>query len=376
MEKQISLILVILAFHSLALAQGSVYKNGNYVRISDTDSIQTQLLAAGQTVEMFGWLGNDFFSAAELLSIDGYISDDAIVAGRRITIRGTIGDLLLGAAETLIIDGDINGDVFIAGREIRITDKARIRGNAHIAAGAFIFEGGRVDGILRAAGNYLEMNGAIHNKADLYGHRFTFGPDYYAEFGTDITSDEQIHRENLGHIPDNLNITLRKPDIWPVILFKIGLYLALLITGLVLIRIFQQTTIDMYRFSTERIWKNTGVGFLAFLIVPFAILLLLILVLTIPLSLILMLLYALALLVSYLLVAVILGVMSILYFRDEAAASTYYWGLMLGMVYIAILVNLPFVGWLFNALLLFFGLGSLVYYIWRMSSLGSSTETS
>lgn len=368
MKKLIITLSISLAFQGFAMAQGSTYKSGEYVRISSADSIQTQLLATGEAVEMFGWLGNDLFSAAEILSIDGAITDDALVAGRRITVRGTIGDLLMGAADSFLIDGEIDGDIFIAGREVRITENARILGNAYIAASSLNIDGGNINGQLTAVANSMNINGIINNKADLYGRNFTFGPNYHAEYGTDITSNREIHRENLGDIPANLNITVSESEIWRVILFKVGLYISLLITGLVLIRIFEKNAVDLFRFSTERLWKNTGIGFLAFLAVPLAAFILFILVVTIPLSLILILLYGLALLTGYLLVAMILGVMSILYFRDEANASTYYWGLALGIIYIAIMVNLPFIGWLFHALLLFFGLGSIVYYIWKMRS--------
>lgn len=369
MKKLLTIILLTLLSNSLVAAQGSVYKSGEFIHVSKTDSIQTQLMAAGQTIEVYGWLGNDLFSAAELLNIDGIISDDAILVGRRITVRGTIGDLLMGAAETIVIDGKINGDIFVAGREIRITDNARIKGNAHIAAASLQFHGGTINGKLMATADNMDLNGTVTNKTQLWGHNFTFGSDYQSDYGTDITSDEQVYRENLGHIPNNLSITINKPSFWPVILFKIGLYLSFLLTGLVLIRLFQQTSFDLYRFSTERFLKSTGIGLLTFIIVPLVILLLSILVLTIPLSIILISLYGLALFFSYLLVAMILGVMSINYFKDELTTSTYYWGLALGMIVVAILVNLPFIGWFFHALLLFFGLGSLAYYIWMRRNL-------
>ena len=372
MKKLIGFFTILIAYQGCLFAQGSTYKAGEFIQIAGSDSIQSQVLAAGQTIDMLGWLGNDFFAAAELLTIDGTVTDDAIVAGRRITVRGTVGDLLMGAGETILIDGVIDGDLFAAGREVRIVEGARIRGNAFIAAASVLFEGGTIDGVLRAAGEELQMNGAVDSRADLYGHEFTFGPDYMAANGTNITSDQPVYRENLGHIPENLNIVINEPDILPVILFKAGFYISMLLTGLVLLRIFQQTAIDMQRFATERFWKNTGIGLLAFLLVPFSVLVLIFLVFTIPLSIILALLYGLSLLAGYLLVAMILGVMSIFYFRPDVGVSAYYWGLALGMLYIAILVNLPFIGWFLNAILLFFGLGSLVYYLWHLSRSGET----
>lgn len=172
-----------------------------------------------------------------------------------------------------------------------------------------------------------------------------------------------MYRENLGYVPDNLSITINEPRFWPLILFKVGLYLSFLITGLVLIRLFQQTSSDLYRFSTERFFKNSGIGLLTFIAVPLIILLLFVLVLTIPLSIILILLYGVALFFSYLLVAMILGVMSIQYFQDEATTSTYYWGLSLGMIELLYSSTCPSsVG---SSMPYFF---SLVWEAWRTTS--------
>lgn len=376
MKKLLAVFTIAIGVQSLAMAQGSEYKAGDYIRITATDSLQTQLLAAGETVEIFGWLGNDLFSFADFITIDGIIEDDALVAAQNIIIRGTVKDMVAAAGETIIVDSNIEGDLFVAAREVRITDNAQIQGNAYIAAASIIFEGGTFEGILRAAGGSVKMNGTVNNKVIIYSSDVAFGNDYTAEFGTDIYSDETVYRENLGHIPANLSINVEERSVIPLIFFKIGFYISLLITGLVLIRIFQQTTIDIFRFSTEQIAKNTAVGLLTFIIVPVAVLILIVLVLTIPLSVILILTYGLALFISYLLVAMVLGVMSILYFQEETSPSTYYWGLLLGMVYIGILVNLPFIGWLFQVLLLFFGLGSLVYYIWMMSMINPSMKNS
>ncbi|MGK7369087.1 MAG: hypothetical protein ACNS64_02635, partial [Candidatus Halalkalibacterium sp. M3_1C_030] len=203
---------------------------------------------------------------------------------------------------------------------------------------------------------------------ELYSNDVTFGNNYSASFGTTITSDETIYRENLGVVPTDLTLTVERDPIIFIIGIKILFYLSVLITGLILLRIFQNTAIDIHRFATEKFWKNTGVGFIAFIGIPLAILLLMLPVITIPLSLILLLVYVLALFTGYLLVALTLGVMGIMYFRKEPEISTYYWGLALGMIIIAILTNLPFIGFILNAVLLFFGLGSLTYYIWMVSA--------
>jgi len=350
----------------ITFGQGSVYKYGSTVRINTEDSLSSNVFASGQFIEMMGYIDNDFFAASRHLLINGTITDDVMAAAQMLSVRGSIDEMLIGAGETVVIDGVIGGDTFIAGREIRIAENARIRGNVALAANTVVLEGGNIDGWLRVAAEHINLNGSINNYVELYSSNVNFGPNYSATYSTTITTDEPIYRENLGNTPENLTIMVKKEPFLPVLLFKVWFYLSMLITGLVLIRVFQQTSVDLYRFSTERLFKNTGVGLLTFIMVPLTIVVMLFLVVTIPLSIILSLLYGLALFVSYLLVAMTLGVLAITYFKEEST-SVYYWGLALGIVLIAIFANIPFIGWIVNLLLLFFGLGTLTFYIWTMS---------
>jgi hypothetical protein len=366
----ISLSLIV--FTGDILAQGSTYHAGEIVRISEKDSIFTQTFATGETIEMFGWIGNDLVSASESLIIEGEIMDDAIIAGGNLTLRGTVHDLLAAAGETIVIDGQVFGDVFAAGATIRITDNAVIKGNAHLAGQRIIFDNGIIEGYLKVAGSELELNGMVQQKTEIYGHNIKFGPQYNATLGTDIYTDRAVYPENFVNPPGNLNIYETEQDVLGIILFNGALYLSLFITGVLLISIFKNTSRDLYRFSTEQFWKNTGVGFLTFLFYPMVVVLLAILVLTIPISILLLLLYGLILLFGYLLVALVIGVSSFQFLKKSDSEINYYWGLFVGMILLAIIVNLPFLGWLFHSVFIFFGLGSMILYLWEMKNLSTS----
>ncbi|WP_290875606.1 polymer-forming cytoskeletal protein [Gracilimonas sp.] len=365
----IFIVLLLTLMTSETRGQGSAYRSAEIVRISESDSIQTQLFATGDVIEVFGWLGNDFISASESLIITGEIMDDAIVVGEKVMMLGTIYDLFAGAGELVVIDGLIHGDVFAAGATIRITENALIKGNANLAGQRILFEGGMIEGNLKAAGNQLELNGAVQKKVELYSHKINFGPNYIADLGTDIYSDRPVYHENLGTLPENLYINVKSPDILELLIFKSGLYLSLFITGLVLIRIFSKTSKDIYKFSIEQFWKNTGVGLLTFLVYPLILIVLALLIFTLPISFLLLLLYGFLLLIGYLLVAMVLGVSSLRFLKKESQETSYYWGLFIGMILVAIIVNLPFLGWLFHAIFIFFGLGSLILYIWNIRTL-------
>ncbi|MDZ7691123.1 MAG: hypothetical protein U5K69_08300 [Balneolaceae bacterium] len=348
------------------MAQQSTYRAESIVRIDSQDTLSNNVILTGRTVEIMGYLNNDLFSASRHFLLNGRVNDDAIVTGQMVSIYGHIGDMLMTAGETVVIDGTIDGDLFAAGREVRVTSRAQIGGNAFVAGGTVSLEGGQIGGMLRVAGGEIMLNGSVNNSVEIYSNDVTFGENYQSTYSTTIHSSEPIHRESLGAIPGDLIIDTKEPDLIGIILFQFWFFLSVLITGLILIRLFQKTAIDMSKFATEGFWRNTGLGLLTIIAMPIAILLLAILILTIPLSILLVLTFVLALFAGYILVAITLGVMSILLFTDTAEPSSYYWGLGLGMIYVAILTNLPFIGGILNVILLLFGLGSLVHYIWRM----------
>ena len=353
---------------SQLFAQAGMYY-GDIINIPASDSIQTQVMAARKSIEVLGWLGNDLITASDVFNMNGYISDDVLSIGNQLYVRGTIADMFAAAGETIVIDGNILGDVFVAGATIRITENADIHGNVYMAGQQIVFEGGNIEGNLTIAGNQLDLNGIVRKKTELYSYKVNFGPGYHSELGTNIYSNRPVYHKNIRNVPENLYISIEEPNIVRLLLFKGGIYLSLFVTGLILIGLFRKSSTDIYRFSIEHFWTNTGIGFITFIVYPIVLFVLVGLVVTIPLSLFLFFLYGMLLLIGYLLVALVLGVSSLRFFKFKLNDSSYYWGLLIGMILVAIIVNLPFLGWLFHAIFILFGLGSLTYYIWEMRTL-------
>lgn len=352
----------------LLVAQGSDYRFGTRVRVNKADTLNRNVMAAGQFVDIFGHLNDDLFAASRNLSIQGSVRDDAIVAARSVTLRGTVGDMLMAAGETVIIDGLVEGDLFVAANEVRIASNARIMGNMALAGNDITFEGATVDGWSRIAGNDIMINGTAKNFVELYGNSIAFGENYNPGSSTTISTPREITREEIPNAPEDLNIIVEEPDeAWgAALLFSIWFYVSMLIIGILLILVFPETTTDLYRFSAERYLRNTGTGLLLFIGIPIAVIILLILILTIPLSFVVMMLYALALFISFLLVATTLGTRSIRFFKSSEAYADYLWGVGLGMILIGILTALPYAGPFINLILLFFGLGTLMSYFWQL----------
>lgn len=357
--------LILFLIPTLIVAQGSSFKTGDLIRIDHHDTLSTQLISGGEWIEIYGHVQNDVYLAGRNIKMFGSTDDDAFLFGRSVEVSGIISDMLVSAGEIVRVEGNIGGDLFMAGKELRIMESAQITGHTFLAGENIRFDGEVLEGRVRLAGNSITVNGRFNRDVIIYSSDVIFGPEYSAVGGTKLVSKRSVYRENLGVIPPNLEIEIRQPKVLPALMFKVLFYLSLLVTGLVLLLLFRSTSIDMQRFSIDRFWKNTGVGVLTLLLTPFVILLLIIPVITIPLAGLTGLLFGFGLFVSYLLVAFIFGVQFLLWFQKEPSDSSLYLALAIGLLLIAILNNLPFVGWIFSILLLFFGLGSLMSYAWH-----------
>jgi cytoskeletal protein CcmA (bactofilin family) len=366
MKSRLFIFPLLLLLVQTAWAQPSRYQTQNVIRIAPGDTLYRNVMLSGESVEISGFLDNDLFAASRNFSMSGKTKDDAFVAAQILSVTGEVDDMLMAAGETVFIDGVVAGDLFVAGQEVVIGEHASIGGNAFIGGQSVTIEGGVIEGMLRIGGEQVRLNGMVNEATEIYSNDVTFGEAYQSIYGTTITSTETLYRENLGVIPPDLVLKTEDGNVAEMIFAQIGFYISVLLTGLILLWVFHNTAVDMTKYATERFWKNTGWGLLAFIGIPLSIVILAVLVITIPISILLGLAYLIALFISYLLVATALGVMSIVYVKGETTRSSYYYGLALGLIYIAILTNIPFIGGILNMLLLFFGLGSLTLYIWEL----------
>ena len=340
------------------LGQGSRFEAGDVFRLAENDTASQQLITAGEWIEIAGFAENDVYAAGSSITLMGMVGDDAVLAGETIRISGTVSDMLLSASESLVMDGSVRGDMFAAGEELRLTENTVIDGKLFLAGNDIKISGATVNGRTRIAANSVQLDGEFNDLVVIYSNDVVFGPDYRSLGDTKIVSNEELYRENLGVIPERLILEVKQPSLLPVVLFQAWFYLSMLVTGVVMIYLFKPVTGDLHRFATERFWKNTGIGFLLVILTPLMVILLMFPVITIPLALLICTLFTVSLYLSYLAVAMMLGLQFIQWYSKEMTRMTYYWSLAVGLVLIAIINNVPFIGPFFSALLLFFGAGS------------------
>ncbi len=342
------------------------YQGAETVRVAEGDTLQSDLFAGSRTVNIDGVVLGDVFAGCETISIGGTVTEDVVVSCREVTVRGKVGDQLISFSRSLRVDGEVDGDVIAFSGEVRIGPQAHIKGNLYVGTGKLWIEGGRIDGNIQGGVGEVHLNGEVGKSVSLKTPEFTFGPDYNAGEGTKLTLPYKPDRSKIKNLPANLEIVIKPPKKFYRSSFFYWSLVAAFITGLVLVVFFKNFLYDYLTFARQRLWQNTGVGFLAFVAMPVAVLILLLLVLTIPLGLILLAVYFILMYLSFVFSALFFGDMILKGLQKNGRQGHLILPLLLGIVVVALVPELPAIGWLFDVIFICFGMGSLVAYIWNM----------
>jgi hypothetical protein len=91
-----------------------------------------------------------------------------------------------------------------------------------------------------------------------------------------------------------------------------------------------------------------------------------VLIVTIPISLILLAAYLVVIYLSMAFSALFIGDYVLSFFRKEKANNGLFLSILIGVVLVSLLCHVPFVGGLFGFIIICFGMGSLVNYIWYL----------
>lgn len=363
--KNIIRVLLILCAATLQLTAAE-YRGAETVRVSAGDTLDTDLFAGSRTVDIEGFVNGDVYAGCKRITVRGEVAQDVLAGCETLEIQGKVGDMVIFFGSDLLVDGEIGGDLLAFGGKVRITERGIIKGNLILGAGELLLEGGRVDGYVRGGAGYARLDGTVGQYLEMEAGHVRFGTNYSAPGGTKLTLPKELDREKTGPLPDNLEIKIEKRRLFFQSLAFYWWLIALLITGILLVVLFKNFSRDYLTFAGKDLWKNLGAGFLALVVAPVAILILLLLVVTIPVGLILLALYLIVLYLSLIFTALFVGDYLWKLFQKESSGSSLVLPVVLGVILVVLIPKIPFIGWLVALAVICFGLGSFITYIWNL----------
>ncbi|MHC1721075.1 MAG: hypothetical protein AB9844_10510 [Clostridiaceae bacterium] len=340
-------------------------------------------LGANQTIDKTGFFSGD------LIQIDGTVEGTAFAFGQEIRINGTINGDLVTAGQNIYINGTVKGniyaagqnvnmaaqaaqDVFLAGQRIDVAKDALI-GRDLFVGGATILMNGAVQRDFAAGGQDISVGGIVSRDSKLDAQNITLsnganikGDLYYSSQNkANISSGAVVEGKTDWQYVKPVETVQNKTFVSSLTDVLWGIAGALLIWFLV--RIWRPEfwtnnaiTID------EKPLKSIGTGILALIVTPVLAILLLITVVGIPLGIILGLVYGVAIYLSKIVVAAFIGYWLSKRFK-WAEMHKGIWGVLLGLIILAVLTNIQYIDFISWLLIVFAGLGTLVLTNYRPS---------
>jgi cytoskeletal protein CcmA (bactofilin family)/anti-sigma factor RsiW len=319
--------------------------------------------------------------AGDSVTVDGTVTGNLFAAGHRVIVRGTVKGDLLAVAERVEIEGTVEGNVFAGGSTVIV--RGSVGRSLHCAAADTI----RVDPSGRVDGDTVGFAGTI----DLDGH---VGRDVVAHAGLMNVRGgvgrnlsvraRHLRLEAAAKVGGNLVARVRDAAavqvdegasvagktetrllpreksryarvafyvwklIWLAAAFLVGLALHALLPGLFPARLPASATLLL----------AAGLGFGALVVVPAAALLLMLTLIGLPAGLLVLGLWLAGLYLAQILVATVIGRGFLQ--RVDAPPASMASVLLVGLVCVAVSVNLPYVGGLLRFVVIVLGLGLAV----------------
>ena len=363
-------LLALMLFASPAAA--AEFRTDETVRIGADETIDGDLFVGGTTIIIEGTVNGDVFAAGTTITIRGTINGSVNAAGTRIEIEGPIERGVRVAGQEIVIAAPVGGDVILLGQTAEVTGAGRVGGDVLFGVSEITLAG-NVGRRVSGGAETLRLAAAVGQGVDVGVN------DLVVEPSARINGDLRYRSNNEAQVaagtvtgqvlrqaaPTDFSVdaggaardTIRGSVARIVVLALLGLLLLVAARGWM-----ERATTQMMRRPVASLLMGVLVGIAtvpAIIIVGGIVLVIFGVVFgaggvlaTIPLPLAGLGLYALALYISPVFVALLIG--RLLMGRFSA---TGFLALVVGLIVLAVLGVIPYVGWAITGLATVLGLG-------------------
>ena len=302
-------------------------------------------------------------------------------SGAIVVDRGETVDGIDGVAGTIVVRGTVEGDLSAAAGSVRVAEAGRVAGDVRVAAGTVavagtvggnveagagsfeLTDGGRIDGTLDVGAGSITVDGVVGGDVRAAADSVVLGPNAVVdgEFRYDAeTFSESPDASVAGGVVEDPGLRgdagiAFGPDLvpsWVGPAYGAAVTLAL---GAVLLFAFPRFSRGVADGVGADPLVSVGVGLLALVLTPIALALVAVTVVGIPLALAGFAAYGVALWVGSVYGRYALGA----WVLDRAGGSNRWAALLLGVVAVALIGPLPWLGGLVELVVLLLGLGAL-----------------
>ncbi|MCF7860483.1 polymer-forming cytoskeletal protein [Patescibacteria group bacterium] len=379
MIKAFKLFLAVFAISAFVLP-ASVFaaeiKSSENLHIPQGETIEGNLYAASNNIIIDGDIAGDLIALAKSITINGRLEGDLIALAQNITVNGEINGNIRAISNTAILSGLVARNVNFIGNNFSVGENAQI--NWDLLTGALNTD---IKGIIK--GNVYGNSDTVSLSGKI-GKNFNFSNSSHAQRinispEANINGDLYYNEETEIFIAENANIAGKTEiikreatnknqpsrNIWSFI-YKV---FAILIIGLVLISLGKKHLSELNTLIQEKTGKAFVWGFLASLITPVAVIILIFSIIGIPLALITAILWIILFCLAKIVVALFIGKYLLAKLNKENTSDkNLIFSLIIGVVILYLFFAIPYVGWLLSFLVSSLGLGIILIYLKKINS--------
>lgn len=365
MKKLTALLVVFISL--VFVLPGVVYAqqniaSGDNVVLSKDQIINQDYFASGNSVTISGTVNGDVYIAGGNVLVDGIINGDLLTVGGTVNVVGSVSGNIRAVGGNITISGLSDGNTSLVGGSLNITNNADIGGSLVAVGGevqvfAPVGKGATVAGGQVTLGNVVGGNvtsGAsmltLTSSANVAGNL-----DYWSQNQPQIQPGASVAGQTSGHM---VAVSQEPVTKFFGALVGISLFLKLigfisqLIIGLLILRFFPNFSQGVVETIKGNPWWSLGVGFLALILTPIIVIILLVTVIGIPLALLLLVAYIIVLCFARIFIALLIGQ----WILKQKGNIT--WAFALGLIIFVIISLIPFIGGLFSFFATLFAVGA------------------
>lgn len=364
-------IIFLLAAPTAAFAAS--WQSNNAVTIPSEKTIHDDLYVGGQTITIDGNIDGNLFIGGGNIIVNGNISKSLFVGGGTVTIAGDVGDIALVGGGQITISGRVKNDLLVGGGTVNISKNARIGRDLLLGAGT-VTMGGEIGRNMLAGATDLTMTGTVTRNVRFEGDKLLvdkgarIGGDltYYSANKASISSEATVGGKTTYHHVTKQN---QKTEAESGASMVFGLLLAMfwffifligrLIVGLVLAGVAPRAAAFSIETLKTKPWQCLGVGLGVLVVIPMVCLGLAVTLVGLPLAMILLNLYIFAIYASMFVTGLFLGhwLLSLMMKKEPHPMAS----VLLGVIILAFVTAIPFIGWLISLASVTFGTGTLAF---------------
>jgi len=370
-----SIFLVLFAVSIMAMpALAAQFEAGPQYVLSKDNSVGGNLYAAGNNISVNGIVEGDLISAGQTINVYGRVRDDVAAAGANLNFMGEIGGDLRTAGGFINIGTNINGDTIAAGGEIKVLKDISLNGDARLAGGNVDIQG-NINGRAKISSGKVVINGRIAQDIDITANEELVIGDsaviegkltYKAPKPATISDKAQISKEPTYEVLKGVQKGAQRRTLLGVFTaFFLVKLIIMLFSALVIHWLFRKWTEMFIKETVANFGREAVRGFIFLIVIPVAIILSFVTVIASFFGIIGILWYIVSLIVASVFSGILLGGWLSKYLYSQTDYTVDWKSISLGVILLALVSLIPFVGWIVVFIVFSAAFGSLLNFCYQ-----------